>query len=69
MLYVNGLLKPLFKSASGYVAIELRKMFSSDEMSDFCLAIDLVGVLELLVGGWFIFLMQTGVLSGFLYGS
>ena len=44
-------------------------MFSSDEMSDFCLAIDLVGVLELLVGGWFIFLMQAGVLSGFLYGS
>ena len=53
VLYVNLLSKPLFLSTSEYIAIELQKMFSSDEMSDIRLAINFRTI-----GGWLDFLLM-----------
>ena len=68
VLLVKVSLKPLFLSVSEYVGIELRKMYSSDEISDIRLTIDF-GSCFRTTGGWLDFLlMETSVLSDFLYG-
>ena len=48
-------LKPLFLSASESVGNELRKMFSSDEISDIRVAIDFDSCFRT-TGGWLDFL-------------